>query len=62
MKITEEKPGEWIAVLDLPIAPEDLTELAAQLPVDVVCTHVDGDADGRTLYMTWEVHRVIPVD
>ncbi|MEU1585232.1 hypothetical protein [Micromonospora sp. NPDC005710] len=60
MKITEETLGQFIAVLDMPVTPADLTELAAQLPADAVCTHLE--VDGDSVYTTWELHRVVPVD
>ncbi|WP_327031826.1 hypothetical protein [Micromonospora ureilytica] len=60
MKITEETPGQLVAILEMPVTPADLTELAAQLPADVVCTHIEPDGD--SVYTTWERHQIIPVD
>ncbi|AVT39387.1 hypothetical protein [Plantactinospora sp. BB1] len=56
MKVTEENPGEWVAVLEMPLAPEELTELAGKVPAEAVCTDVEQDGD--RLYMRWEVPRV----
>ncbi|MEU7773672.1 hypothetical protein AB0C44_20325 [Micromonospora taraxaci] len=60
MKITEETPGQFVAILEMPVTPADLAELAAQLPAEAVCTHIEPDGD--SVYTTWELHRVMPVD
>ncbi|MFC7544853.1 hypothetical protein [Plantactinospora sp. GCM10030261] len=62
MKITEEGPGEWIAVADMPLTPTDLTELAGALPDGAHCTDIQHDEN--RVWMTWEVetHRVVPID
>lgn len=60
MKITEEAPGLFAAVLDMPVTPADLAELAAQLPAEAHLTDVEQDGD--SVYTTWEVHRVAPIN
>ncbi|WP_327009476.1 hypothetical protein OHA72_20880 [Dactylosporangium sp. NBC_01737] len=56
MEITQPSPGVYVAVLDAPVTPADLTELAGSLPADAALTDVE--QDGGHLLMTWEVHRV----
>ncbi|MGV9212582.1 hypothetical protein ACTFTM_12055 [Micromonospora sp. RB23] len=60
MKITEETPGQLVAILEMPVTPADLTELAAQLPAEAHMTDVEQEGD--SVYMTWERHQVVPVD
>ncbi|MEV1328915.1 hypothetical protein AB0J20_04980 [Micromonospora costi] len=61
MKIVEDSPGLYVATVDAPVTVADLAELAAQLPPDAICTDIELDHDG-TLYGTWEVSQVVPVD
>lgn len=52
MYITEEQPGVFVAVLDMPPTPSEMGQLAGMLPADAFC--VDAELDEDTLYMTWE--------
>jgi hypothetical protein len=59
--VTQETPGAYVANIAAPVTPAELAELAAALPADAVCTDTEVDHDG-TLFMTWEVASVTPID
>jgi hypothetical protein len=61
VKIEQVKSGTWVAVMPAPVTAEALADLAARLPSGAHLSDSDTDHDG-TLYTTWEVHRVIPID